>query len=160
MDIQVSSNFERLLFEASGQDAGAVCGMMADFAADGSFAIPPATLERIRADFAGERVDEAACAAEMTRVWRDCELIIDPHSAVGVAAARREWLRSPATPVVALGTAHPAKFPDAVERATGVRPPLPPHLAGLMERPERTVMLPNDAAAVARHLRQTAGASA
>ena len=158
MDIQVSSNFERLLFEASGQDPEAVRRMMADFASDGWFAIPPAALGRIRADFAAERVDEAECAAEMTRVWRDCAHMIDPHSAVGVAAARRALAAAPATPVVALGTAHPAKFPDAVEKATGVRPPLPVHLADLMERRETIVVLPNDAAAVAARLRQTARA--
>ncbi|RBP18073.1 threonine synthase [Roseiarcus fermentans] len=160
MDIEVSSNFERLLFEASGQDPEAVTRMMGDFAADGWFAIPPAALERIRADFGAERIDETECAAEMTRVWRDCGLVIDPHSAVGVGAARRALAASPATPIVALGTAHPAKFPDAVERATGVRPALPPHLADLMDRPERHVALPNDPAAVAGYLRQRARAPA
>jgi threonine synthase len=117
-------------------------------------------LTAIRADFAAERVDGAACAAEMTRVWRDCELVIDPHSAVGVAAARRTIAASPATPVVALGTAHPAKFPDAVEAATGVRPALPAHLADLPDRRETIVALPNDKAAVAGYLRQTARAPA
>jgi threonine synthase len=160
MDIEVSSNFERLLFEASGQDPEAVTGMMADFASQGWFSIPPATLARIGGDFAAERVDETECAAEMSRVWRECGLVIDPHSAVGVGAARRALARSPATPVVALGTAHPAKFPDAVERATGVRPALPAHLADLMERPERLTALPNDPAAVADFLRQTASAPA
>jgi threonine synthase len=160
MDIEVSSNFERLLFEASGQNPHAVRGIMADFAADGSFSIPPAALSRIRADFAAERVDESECAAEMTRAWRECGLVIDPHSAVGVGAARRALVLDPATPVVALGTAHPAKFPDAVERATGVRPALPLHLADLMDRPERIVALPNDPKAVADVLRQTARAPA
>ena len=160
MDIQVSSNFERLMFEASGQDPETVLRQMADFASDGWFAVPPAILERIKADFAAERVDEAACAAEMTRVWRDCELVIDPHSAVGVGAARRALAASPATPMVALGTAHPAKFPDAVEAATGVRPALPAHLADLMERRETIIALANDKAAVADYLRQTARAPA
>jgi threonine synthase len=160
MDIQVSSNFERLLFEASGQRSEAVRSLMADFAANGWYAIPAATLERIRADFVAERVDEAACAAEMGRVHRDSGLVVDPHSAVGIAAARRLIADSPATPVVALGTAHPAKFPDAVERATGVRPSLPPHLADLMDRKETIVVLPNDSNAVADYLRQTARAPA
>ncbi len=160
MDIQVSSNFERLLFEASDQDPEAVRGLMSDFASEGRFAIPPATLERIRTDFCAERVNEAECAAEMTRVYRDCELVLDPHSAVGVAAARRALAARPETPVVALGTAHPAKFPDAVERATGVRPALPSHLAGLMDRRETIVVLPNHAVAVARYMRQTAPARA
>jgi threonine synthase len=160
MDIQVSSNFERLLFEASGQDPGTVLKLMADFAAEGCFAIPPAVLGRIRADFGAERVDEAECAAEMRRVYRDCELIIDPHSAVGVAAARRALAADPEPPVVALGTAHPAKFPDAVEQATGVRPALPPHLAHLMDRRETIVALPNAVGAVADYVRQTARAPA
>jgi threonine synthase len=158
MDIQVSSNFERLLFEASGQDPEVVRKLMVDFAPDRGFAIPAAILERIRADFDAERVDEAECAAEMTRVYRDCELVIDPHSAVGIAAARRSLAARPETPIVALGTAHPAKFPDAVERATGLRPALPRHLADLMDRRETIVATPNAAAAVADYLRQTARA--
>ena len=137
-----------------------VVSMMAGFASEGWFPIPPAALARIRADFGAERVDETECAAEMTRVWRDCGLVVDPHSAVGLAAARRTLAAAPATPVVALGTAHPAKFPDAVERATGVRPALPAHLGDLMERPERLVSLPNDAAAVADFLRRNARAPA
>ncbi len=160
MDIQVSSNFERLLFEASGQSPEVVRSLMADFASDGWFAIPSAIVQRIRADFDAERVDEAACAAEMGRVYRESGLVIDPHSAVGVAAGRRALAAAPATPVIALGTAHPAKFPDAVEQATGVRPRLPPHLADLMDRPETIVTLPNDRNAVADYLRQTARAPA
>ncbi len=156
MDIQVSSNFERLLFEASGQDAKAVRALMTQFGAEGSFAIPPAILARIRADFSAERVNEAQCAAEMTRVYRDCALIVDPHSAVGIGAARRGLADARGTPVAALGTAHPAKFPEAVEAATGVRPQLPAHLADLMGRPETIVALPNDKTAVARYLRETA----
>jgi threonine synthase len=160
MDIQVSSNFERLLFEAGEQRAESVRPLMAEFAADGSFAIPAAALERIRADFSAERVDEGACAAEMGRIYRNCGLVVDPHSAIGLVAARRRIAASPATPVVALGTAHPAKFPDAVERATGVRPALPPHLNDLMSREEAIVILPNDRNAVADYLRQTARAPA
>ncbi len=160
MDIQVSSNFERLLFEASDHRSEAVRSLMADFAADGRYAIPVATLERIRADFAAERVDETACAAEMSRVYRDCGLVVDPHSAVGIAAARRLISASPATLVIALGTAHPAKFPDAVERATGVRPALPAHIADLMDREETIIVLPNDRDAVADYLHQTARAPA
>ncbi len=160
MDIQVSSNFERLLFEASGQRPEMVRSLMADFANDGAFTIPSAILQRVRADFSAERVDEAACAAEMLRVYRESGLLIDPHSAVGVAAARSALAAAPATPVVALCTAHPAKFPDPVERATGVRPQLPSHLADLMDRDETIVTLPNDRKAVADYLRQTARAPA
>ncbi len=160
MDIQVSSNFERLLFEASGQDAEAMRALMTQFAADGAFAIPAPTLMRIRADFGAERVDEAQCVAEMTRLYRDCAFVVDPHSAVGIVAARRELARTQGTPMVALGTAHPAKFPEAVEAATGVRPQLPAHLASLMDRPETISVLPNDKMAVARYLRETARTAA
>ena len=160
MDIQVSSNFERVLFEVSGQSSATVRSIMAGFAREGWFVIPPAILQRVRADFGAERVDEADCTEEMRRVYRESGLVIDPHSAVGVAAGRRALAAAPATPVIALGTAHPAKFPDAVERATGLRPPLPPHLADLMDRKETIVRLPNKGGAVANYLRQTARAPA
>jgi len=160
MDIQVSSNFERLLFEASDQDAGAVQASMSGLARNGWFAIPEKTLERIGADFSAERIDERACADEMARVYRESGTIVDPHSAVGLHAARCALRVSPKTPVIALLTAHPAKFPEAVARATGVRPPLPHHLAGLMEREETIRVLPNEAKAVADYLRETARAPA
>ena len=160
MDIQVSSNFERLLFEASGQNAERVKALTSSFARDGYFLIPPAALERIRADFAAETVDEAACADEMGRVFRESGIVVDPHSAVGLRAARAALRSSPATPVIALGTAHPAKFPDAVARATGVRPALPEYLADLFDREEKISVLPNEAKAVAAFLRETARAPA
>jgi threonine synthase len=160
MDIQVSSNFERLLFEASDRDPEEVVARMSELAKEGSFMIPAFALAHIRADFDAFRVDEPACAEEMGRVYRTSGMIIDPHSAVGVHAARRALGAAPATPVVALATAHPAKFPDAVERATGVRPPLPERLSDLMERREAIVVLPNDGRAVADYLRQTARAAA
>ena len=160
MDIQVSSNFERLLFEASGRDPKEVVGEMSALAKEGAFTIPPSALGRIHADFDAFRVDEPACAEEMGRVYRESGMVIDPHSAVGVHAARKALAGSPATPVVALGTAHPAKFPDAVERATGVRPPLPEPLSDLMDRREAIVVLPNDRRAVADYVRQTARAAA
>jgi threonine synthase len=160
MDIQVSSNFERLLFEASGCDPQEAVARMSELAKEGSFVIPASALARIRADFDAFRVDERACAEEMGRVYRTSGMVIDPHSAVGVHAARRALGPTPATPVVALATAHAAKFPDAVERATGVRPALPERLSDLMERKEAIVVLPNDARAVADYLRQTARAAA
>lgn len=160
MDIQVSSNFERLLFEASGRDPKAVAARMSELAKDGSFMIPADALKRIRAEFDAFRVDEAACAEEIGRVYRASGMIIDPHSAVGVRAARQALAALPATPVIALATAHPAKFPDAVEHATGVKPPLPERLEDLMERKESIAVLPNDRQAVADCLRQTARAAA
>ena len=160
MDIQVSSNFERLLFEAAGRDPKEVVARMNDLAKEGSFTIPASALDRIRADFDAVRVDEVACAEEMGRVYRESGGIIDPHSAVGVHAARKALAAAPMTPVIALGTAHPAKFPDAVERATGVRPGLPERLSDLMGRKEAIVVLPNDGRAVADYLRQSARAAA
>jgi threonine synthase len=160
MDIQVSSNFERLLFEASDRDPKDVVARMSALAKEGSFTILASALAHIRADFDAFRVDESACAEEMGRVYRTSGMIIDPHTAVGVHAARKALAASPATPVIALATAHPAKFPEAVERATGVRPPLPETLADLMEREETIVVLPNDGRAVADYLRQTARAAA
>jgi threonine synthase len=156
----VSSNFERLLFEASGQDPGAVQALMSSFARDGYFSIPTAALNIIRTDFSAETVDEAACSDEMGRVFRESGIVVDPHSAVGLRAARAALRSSPATPVIALGTAHPAKFPDAVARATGVRPALPEYLADLFDREEKISVLPNEAKAVAAFLRETARAPA
>ena len=121
---------------------------------------PRTVLKRIRADFSAERIDETDCAPEMGRVYRESGLVLDPHSAIGVGAARRALAASPTIRSSLLGTAHPAKFPDAVERATGVRPPLPAHLADLMRRKETIVGLPNDRNAVADYLRETARALA
>jgi threonine synthase len=160
MDIQVSSNFERLLFEASDREPKEVVAQMSALAKGGSFTIPAPALARMRADFDAFRVDEPACAEEMGRIYRTSGMIIDPHSAVGVHAARKALAASPATPVVALATAHPAKFPDAVEAATGVRPPLPEPLSDLMERKEAIVVLPNSRPAVADYVRQTARVAA
>jgi len=160
MDIQVSSNFERLLFEASDWEPKDVLAQMNALAKEGSFTIPSAALARIRADFDAFRVDERACAEEMTQIYRTSGMIIDPHTAVGVHAARQALAASSATPVVALATAHPAKFPDAVEAATGVRPPLPDPFSDLMARKEAIVVLPNDRRVVADYMRQTARVAA
>ncbi|MFL5079781.1 MAG: threonine synthase, partial [Microvirga sp.] len=150
MDIQVSSNFERLLFEANDRDAAAVRGLMAGLSQSRSFAIAPEPLARIRRDFASTAVDEETVAQEMRRTYGEAGYLLDPHTAVGVHAGRALIDDDPRTPVIALSTAHPAKFPDAVWRATGVRPELPPHLAELMDRPERFARLANDQAAVER----------
>ena len=158
MDIQISSNFERLLFERLGRDSARVRGLMAALKQSGGFAIPEDALAAIRAEFDAERASEAECEAEIARAWRTSEILLDPHTAIGVHAARAALKRDPATPVVALATAHPAKFPDAVEKATGVRPPLPPHLGDLLNRPERVARLANDPRAVADYLRAHARA--
>ncbi len=143
MDIQVASNFERLLYEASGRDAEAVAGLMQDFARDGRFTIPPAWRAAIAADFAAARADEPEVAAMTARVHREHAMLVDPHTAVGLVAAeklRREGRL--AGHVVALATAHPAKFPEAVEAAAGVHPALPPRLAAMMGAPERCEAAP------------------
>lgn len=158
MDIQISSNFERLLFEAYGRDAGAIRRLMANLAQSKAFLVDAEPLARIRREFSAEAVDEANVAAEMAETFRSTGYVLDPHTAVGTRAARALLRERPEVPVVALSTAHPAKFPDAVERATGTRPALPPHMADLMERKESFTILPNDQGAVERFIRERARA--
>ena len=147
MDIQISSNFERLLFDLYDRDAAAVRARMATFRDTGAFAVEPERLERARALFHAARFDDDGTRAEIRRVYERTGMLLDPHSAVGLAAARTAGAPD-GTPLVALATAHAAKFPDAVEAATGVRPALPERLADLYEREERIVRLPADLAAV------------
>jgi len=151
MDIQVASNFERILFEAYGRDAKAVRGAMASLAQSRRFSLSGHSLTRLRAVFSANRADEQETAATIRTMLRETGAFVDPHSAVGVAVAEKEP-RDPAVPMVVLSTAHAAKFPDAVEAACGLRPRLPDWLAGLTERPERVVMLPADQGAVERHI--------
>jgi threonine synthase len=158
MDIQISSNFERLLFEAYGRDAGAIRRLMANLAQSKTFLVDAEPLARIRQEFSAEAVDEATVADEMAATYREAGYVLDPHTAVGTRAARALLRERPEVPVVALSTAHPAKFPEAVERATGIRPALPPHMADLMDRKERFTVLPNDQAAVERFIRDRARA--
>ncbi len=147
MDIQVSSNVERLLFELNGRDGGLTAEQMRRFRATGSLGLEPDQYARLTARFSGARIDDAATLATIASVHAESGILLDPHTAVGVAAAEARWTDR-SVPMVCLATAHPAKFPDAVERATGVRPELPAHLADLFERPERTSVLPNDLTAV------------
>lgn len=144
MDIQVSSNFERLMFDACDRDASVVRGLMASLSQSGRFDMPMPMLTKITDEFDAYRTGENGTTKEMQRVWKDCGVLLDPHTAVAVHAARKALLKDPATPMVALATAHPAKFGAAVEKATGQRPVLPDHLAGLMERPERFTIVAND----------------
>lgn len=148
MDIQVSSNFERLLFDAHGRDAAAVRKIM-DELSSGGFAIAEKPLAAIRAIFGAGRADEEETLATIRAVHKESGYLLDPHSAVGVAVARKLKVE---TPYVALGTAHPAKFPDAVEKASGVRPVLPVRLKDLTARKERFDILPADIEAVARYV--------
>jgi threonine synthase len=142
MDIQISSNFERLLFEAAGRDANAVRQMMASLGQSGGFAVPADALSAIRAEFAAAATDEAQTSATIAATLRNSGYLLDPHSAVAVHVARK--FAGGETPMVTLATAHPAKFPAAVKAATGVEPTLPAWLADLYERPERFSVLGND----------------
>jgi threonine synthase len=147
MDIQVSSNFERLLFELWGRDGAATERLMRRFRAERRAEISTARLARLRSGFAAGRCSDEETLATIGDIWRRTGEILDPHSAVAVhVAARASHARG--APMVALACAHPAKFPDAVEKATGVRPPLPPRLADLHTRKERVSVLANDLATV------------
>jgi threonine synthase len=149
MDIQISSNFERLLFETCGRDAKQVAALMGSLAQSGRFTVPAAALKQMRALFAADRADEQESAATIRAWMREAGYCADPHTAVALAVAEKE-ARDPAVPMVVLSTAHPAKFPDAVNAACGIAPALPDWLADLAERPERVTVLPADQAAVER----------
>ncbi len=151
MDIQVSSNFERLLFDAYARDAKAVTGLMGSLAQSRRFTVSAHALAAMRELFTADRADEEESAATMRAAWREAGYCVDPHTAVALAVAEKET-RDPAVPMVALSTAHPAKFPDAVEAACGQRPQLPEWLADLPERKERVSVLPADQAAVERYV--------
>ncbi len=114
-------------------------------------------LAKVRGEFDAHAVPEHAVMEEIALTHAATGVTLDPHSAIGVNAGRRLLAKDPATPVVALATAHPAKFPDAVAKATGgLRPALPPHLADLMDRPERLTRVPNDQAAIESLIRERA----
>ena len=154
MDIQVSSNFERLLFELKGADGAAVQAAMAGFRRTGR--LPPADGEwrAARRLFSAHAIDDARTLEIIAETHAATGLLIDPHTAVAVGAARAELAADNGdAPMVALATAHSAKFPDAVERATRIRPELPAALGDLFERRERMTVLPNDRAAVTRYIR-------
>ncbi|WP_111559770.1 threonine synthase [Paracoccus sediminilitoris] len=145
MDIQVSSNFERALYLAYGGDAGAVSQLM-DELKTGGFAISQGALQTLRDQYLSGRVSEEETLDTIRAMREATGEILCPHSAVGVAVANRHL--EPGVPMVTLATAHPAKFPDAVERAIGVRPGLPPHMAGLFDLPERVTRVENDVEAL------------
>lgn len=157
MDIQVSSNFERLLFEMNGRDGARIRNQMDALKQSRGFTIPAATLAAIRAEFHAARTSEQETAAEIARCWTQASELVDPHTAVGVHAARKHVAADPTTPMVVLGTAHAAKFPDAIERAIGVRPPLPAYMADLLGKPERATILPYDQAAIEHFIRDRVG---
>ena len=145
MDIQVSSNFERALFSAYDGDGGAVAQLM-DELKSGGFTISQGAREHLAGIFDSGRVSEPETLATIARVRAETGEIVCPHTAVGINVADEH--RQAGTPMITLATAHPAKFPDAVEQAVGLRPPLPPHMARLFDLPERVTRVENDNAAL------------
>ncbi|MEH3035070.1 MAG: threonine synthase [Sphingomonas adhaesiva] len=150
MDIQVSSNFERLLFDVGARDGPALGEQMRGFEASRAMRLTNAQREGAAALFVGERVDVDGMAVAMRGAWERAGQVIDPHTAIALSAARRHATAD--APMVTLATAHPAKFGDAVERATGVRPPLPARVGDLFEREERFVTLDATYEAVSGHI--------
>jgi len=158
MDIQVSSNFERLLFDAYDRDASAIRGVMGALAQSRRFTLAARPLAYIRTLFSAGRAGEDEVAATIRTVRRETGNFVDPHTAVGIAVAEKEK-RDPAVPMVVLSTAHAAKFPDAVEAACGARPALPDWLSDIGNRAERVTALPADQSAVERFVLQTSRAA-
>ena len=144
MDIQVSSNFERALFDAYGRDGRALAALM-DEMKTGGFAIAQGALQRLQALFASGRCSEEETLSTIAATLATTGELLCPHSAVGVKVASEHL---GAAPMITLATAHPAKFPDAVQAATGIRPALPPRMADLFERAERLTRVPNDLKAI------------
>jgi len=147
MDIQVSSNFERLLFEMNNRDGGATTEQLNRFRQSGKLSVEPDQYAKwIAPTFRAHRANNDETLAVMKRIYGESGMLVDPHTAVGIASA--EACAEPGVPTITLATAHPAKFPDAVKRATGVHPALPDHVADLFDREERIVNLPNDLQAI------------
>ena len=142
MDIQVSSNFERLLFEASGRDAVLIRNAMESLKQSGEFRIEQNALEKIRTLFSAGRSTETETAHMIDRLYKESHYLADPHTAIAIKVAREHLEET--IPMVVLSTAHPAKFPDAVKASCGITPKLPHWLDGLMERPEHYETLKND----------------
>ena len=145
MDIQVSSNFERALFDAYDRDAGAVAQLMQELG-KGGFDISQGAMQVLQSHYVSGRASEAQTSAQITQTLAATGELLCPHSAVGVKVAQEQL--NPAVPMVTLATAHPAKFPDAVHAATAVRPPLPSRMADLYDRPERVTRVANDLGAL------------
>ncbi|MQX35155.1 threonine synthase [Roseospira navarrensis] len=154
MDIQVSSNFERLLFEVYGRDAAEVRSAMDRFRQSGAFDVPDDLHQELLGLFRGHRLTDEETSASMRRILETTGVLADPHTAIGIVAGQVAGRRDEGGVTVSLATAHPAKFPDAVEQATGVRPPLPARLADLFQRPERMVEAPNDTRALQAVVRE------
>lgn len=146
MDIQISSNFERLLFDLYEQDGEAIKSLMNDFKDKGSFTLSPQVHNKLKADFAAYKVDDAATIAAMQKIYTDTGYLADPHSAIGIKAAQDFMAENPGNShaTIALATAHPAKFDDALAKANLPKAQLPGHLSDLMSREEKQYLLNND----------------
>ncbi|NKD77563.1 threonine synthase [Haematospirillum sp. H1815] len=153
MDIQISSNLERLLFDLCDRDAGTVRTLMQQFREQGACSPPSHTVERVRALFEATRLDDKETMGVMRSIHTLTGELLDPHTAIGVAAGQKASRTHGGTPVVCLGTAHPAKFPDAVRSACGVEPVLPHHLKDLLQRPERMERISRQTDAVEAYVR-------
>ena len=150
MDIQVSSNFERALFDAYGRDGAAVAQLM-DELGQGGFDVSQGAMQSLQEIYRSSAASEGETSATITDMLARTGELLCPHTAVGVKVANE--LRNRDTPMVTLATAHPAKFPDAVEAATGIRPPLPPRMADLYERDERLTRVPGDLESLKTHIK-------
>lgn len=146
MDIQISSNFERLLFEAAGRDASLIKQQMAQLKQSGGFDLTETELNAIRAEFSAGTADQKQTSQVQADILAKCGYLLDPHTAVAVAVATEK--REQSTPMVSLSTAHPAKFPAAVNAATQIDPALPEWLNDLYEREERYEVIANAQAEV------------
>lgn len=151
MDIQISSNFERLLFDLMGRDGNLVAETLTRFRETGVFSVTREAYAKARTLFDGARYDDNETRQTIKDLHNRIGMLIDPHTAVGVAAARAKP-ETDGTPIVVLSTAHPAKFPDAVEDATGVRPNLPPRIGDLFDRNEKAVDISGDLATIEAYI--------
>lgn len=151
MDIQISSNFERVLFELTGRDSDQLNAWMRDFREHGEFKVSSSELEKIRSEFMAYRCSDEQTVGTISRIYREHNELIDPHTAVGLSALEQSGFIHQ-QPCITLACAHPAKFPNVVKQATGVMPELPPHLADLMDRPEKYQVMDNDFGKLRAHL--------
>jgi len=154
MDIEVSSNFERALFWAHDKDGAAVASLMDELSRDGGFRISENAMAALSEHYDSGTCDEARTTGSITRTMAETGELLCPHSAVGVHVAEERLRMAPQTPMVTLATAHPAKFPAAVEAATGLHPPLPSRMSDLYERSERLTRVENDLAALQAIIRE------
>jgi threonine synthase len=153
MDIQISSNFERYLFELLGQDCGAILNIMNEFATKGEFSLSPTLMKQARDDFHAYRCNDTQTVETMKQYYQSSGQMIDPHTAVGLHAAQKAMAQDPSAPMVIVSTAHPAKFPDAVKTATGQIPPVPLSIASALELPERFTVLSANVSVVREFVR-------